>query len=265
MKRLLLLAAVACVIPACAAKSINLPSGAGAPFPDYAAAYEQATHECRGVRTLSGVIGLSGRAGGQRIRGRIEAGFAAPDDLRLEGTGPFGRVMFVLVSKAGDATLVLPRDARVVRGAPAAAIVEALAGVALGAGELRAVVSGCGFGGDTPTAGRMYGNGWTAVDSANATAYLRQAEGRWQVKAATRGPVTVEYQDFASGRPATIKLRTPPAPRGTAADLTLRLSQVEINVTLAAEVFRVEVPANAAPLTLEELRRAGPLGGNASR
>lgn len=265
MKRLLLLAAVACAIPACAAKPINLPSGAGAPFPEYAAAYDEATHECRGVRTLSAVISLSGRAGGQRIRGGIEAGFAAPDDLRLEGIGPFGRVMFVLVSKAGEATLVLPRDGRVLRDAPAAAIVEALAGVALGPSELRAVVSGCGVGGETPTAGRMYGNGWAAVDSANATAYLRQAEGRWQMKAAVRGPLTIEYQDFASGRPATIRLRTSPTPPGVAADLTLRLSQVEINVPLGPDVFEVQVPPNAAPLTLDELRRAGPLGGDGSR
>ncbi|MCA1561692.1 MAG: hypothetical protein LC753_00725 [Acidobacteria bacterium] len=265
MKRLLLVAAAVCAIPACAAKPIKLPSGAAAPFPDYAAAYEQTTQACRSVRTLSAVIGLSGRAGGQRIRGGIEAGFAAPDDLRLEGVGPFGRVMFVLVSTGGEATLVLPRDGRVVRGAPAAAIVEALAGVALGPGELRAVVSGCGFGSETPTAGRMYGKGWAAVDVAGTTAYLRQADGRWVMQAAVRGPVTVEYQDFASGRPATIKLRTSPTPPGAAADLTLRLSQVEINVPLAAEVFRVDVPANAAPLTLEELRRAGPLGGHATR
>jgi hypothetical protein len=264
VKRLLLLAA-ACAIPACAAKPLKLPSGVGATFSGYAAAYEQATHDCRNVRTLSAVIGLSGRAGGQRIRGGIEAGFAAPDDLRLEGIGPFGRVMFVLVSKAGEATLVLPRDDRVVRGAPAAAIVEALAGVALGPGELRAVVSGCGLGGETPIAGRLYRNGWVAVDSADATAYLRQSKVRWLMKAAVRGPFTVEYKDVASGHPATIRLRTSPTPPGLAADLTLRVSQVEINVPLAAEVFRVEVPANAAPLTLEQLRRAGPLGGHGSR
>jgi hypothetical protein len=35
---------------------------------------------------------------------------------------------------------------------------------------------------------------------------------------------------------------------------------VETNVPLDASVFQVEVPPGFAPLTLEELRRAGPLG-----
>ena len=45
------------------------------------------------------------------------------------------------------------------------------------------------------------------------------------------------------------------------ADVTVRLSDVNINVTLEPDVFAVDVPARAEPLTIEELRRAGPLGG----
>ena len=56
-------------------------------------------------------------------------------------------------------------------------------------------------------------------------------------------------------------MRTAAAQGATTADITLRLSQVEINVPLADAVFEVDVPRDAAPLTLEELRRAGPLGG----
>jgi outer membrane lipoprotein-sorting protein len=43
-------------------------------------------------------------------------------------------------------------------------------------------------------------------------------------------------------------------------DLTVKLSDVELNVPLGAEVFQLDVPPDADPLTLEELRRAGPLG-----
>ena len=46
-----------------------------------------------------------------------------------------------------------------------------------------------------------------------------------------------------------------------AADVTVRLSDVNINLPLDPEVFAVDVPAGAEPLTIEELRRAGPLGG----
>ena len=45
-----------------------------------------------------------------------------------------------------------------------------------------------------------------------------------------------------------------------AADLELRMSQVEQDPALDERVFEVEVPREARPLTLEELRRAGPLG-----
>jgi hypothetical protein len=42
-------------------------------------------------------------------------------------------------------------------------------------------------------------------------------------------------------------------------DLTLVLSQVDVNVALGDDVFRVEVPKGAVPITLDELRRTGPL------
>jgi hypothetical protein len=40
----------------------------------------------------------------------------------------------------------------------------------------------------------------------------------------------------------------------------IRLSQVDVNQPLGDDAFRVEIPADAKPLTLEELRRSGPLG-----
>src|SRR5215210_713880 len=128
-------AAAACMLAvacACAPPSRpSLPSGAGTPFPGFATAYEQATVECAGVRTITAELVLSGKAGDTKLRGRINAGFAAPGDMVLEGLAPFGKPAFVLSARAEDATLVLPRDERVLRGAPASAIVEALAGVAL--------------------------------------------------------------------------------------------------------------------------------------
>jgi hypothetical protein len=47
-----------------------------------------------------------------------------------------------------------------------------------------------------------------------------------------------------------------------AVDLTATISQLETNVDLDAAAFTVNVPAGAAPLTLDELRQAGPLRGN---
>lgn len=248
------------LLVACTPKAPSLPSGAGAPFPNFEAAYEEAIARCRGVRTLSAAIDLSGRAGSTRLRGTIHAGFEAPDRLRLEGVGPFGRTVFVLVAKGNGSTLLLPRDDRVLRDAPPASIVEALAGVPLGAEELRAAVAGCGLGIIQPSAGRAYERQWAAVEAGDTTIYLQQVNGRWRMAAASRGPLTVHYTEFATDRPSTVRVRTAPVAPGAAADLSLKLSQVEINVALAPKVFEVEIPRDAAPLTLDELRRAGPLG-----
>jgi hypothetical protein len=40
----------------------------------------------------------------------------------------------------------------------------------------------------------------------------------------------------------------------------LRVSQLEINTTIDSKAFEIEVPRDAVPLSIEELRRAGPLG-----
>ena len=57
-------------------KSPALPTAGGAAFPDAAAAYTEATAQCRTVRTLSAELGLSGRVAGQKLRGHILGGFA---------------------------------------------------------------------------------------------------------------------------------------------------------------------------------------------
>ena len=257
------LAAVLILSSACGVKTFTPPAGPGTPYPGFAAAFEQATSQCRGVKTIKATLSLSGRAGEQRLRGRVDAGFAAPSAARLEGRAPFGRPMFVLVARdASSATLVLPRDNRVLQNAPPAAIVEALAGVALGPGELRSAISGCGFGTGNPTDGKAFGD-WLAIEGQEGTHYLRRIDGQWQLVAATRGPLTIDYADFVSGRPSTVRIRTTTAGGGSQSDLTVKLSEVSSNVPLDAEVFREEIPAGADPMTIEELRRAGPLGDSA--
>jgi len=245
---------------ACAPKPPVLPTGPGMPFDGYAAAYQEATASCQDVRTITASMALSGKAGTTKLRGRIDAGFAAPGRLRLEGIPPFGRPVFELVADGARATLVLPRDERVLRDAPPDRIVEALAGVALGPDALRTIVAGCGFGAGAPAEGRTYPNEWAAVSSGETTTYLRRGGSRWQIAAATRGAMTVTYADYAGGRPSTIRLRAESGGR-TTADLTLRLSDVDVNTTLDPKTFDVDVPPHAVPITLDELRKAGPLGG----
>jgi hypothetical protein len=65
-----------------------------------------------------------------------------------------------------------------------------------------------------------------------------------------------EYDDFHDGLPRRIHLVSADRKRF---DLLLTLSQVESNVALTPDVFRVQIPPAAERITLNELRQSGPL------
>lgn len=246
-------------LAACAPSTPRLPAGDGTPFPGFASAYAQATEHCN-VKSISAVLSLSGRVGSQKLRGRVDAGLAEPDRMVLEAVAPFGKPFFVMGATGGAATLVLPRDGRVLRGAASDAIVEALTGVSLTPEQMRGVLAGCGIPSAAPVGGRTFGDDWASIDTGGGTAmWLRRMDGRWRLVASTQPPIAVHYSDFAPTRPATVRLRATTA-GGTASDITLRLSDVDVNVPLDEALFNIAVPKDAVPLTLEELRRAGPLG-----
>jgi hypothetical protein len=243
---------------------VKLPSGTGSPFPQFADAYGQATEPCHNLTSLTAVLSMSGRAGQQNLRGRIDAGLAQPDRIALEGVAPFGKPIFVLTAAGGASTLVLPRDGRYLRGAAPAEIIEALTGVRIAPNELLMALGGCAFYVGSVSDGRTFANGWAAVDDGSATVWLRMIDGTWREVAAERGPLTIYYDDFADGRAQRLRLVMKP-PTGAGADITLRISQLEVGKPLDPAVFKLAIPEGAQPLTLEELRRAGPLGAEAKR
>jgi hypothetical protein len=211
------------------------------------------------VRTLTAELGLSGRAAGQRIGGRAVVGFESPDAMRLEGLAPIGQPAFILVSRANDATLLLPRDERVLKGANAGDILGALTGVTLAPADLQAILTGC----VVPSAKGASGseqNGWVILDvGGRATLYLRRVRGAvLELRAARRDNWQIEYSDWQNDLPRTVRIISTAEP---AVDLTARLSQIETNVDLEDSAFTVDVPRDALPITLEELRDAGPLRG----
>ena len=264
--RLVIFGALPFFMVACGrAPRVALPAGAGVSFPDSAGAYEQAVRDCRSIKSMTASLLLSGRAGSTKISARIDGGFAAdPARMRLEGFPRIhfgGKPFFILVARAADATLLLTRDNRVLRDAPPDAIVEALAGVALSPDEMRALVSGCGLGDGPATEGRSYDHGWASVRVAAATIFLRRSGTEWRVAGARRGALAVEYLTFSGGRPTAAHLHTLSSAGVLPADLTIRISDVETGAALQNAVFTVDVPRDATPLTIDELRKAGPLGG----
>ena len=252
-----LLLVLSCVASGCAARGLTLPTDPGTPLSDFAAVHADVAASCTGARTLTAELGLSGRAGAQALRGRVLAGFERPGSMRLEGVAPFGAPAFILAARADTAVLLLPRDERVVRGASARDILAALTGVTLAPDDLQAILTGCVIPAPRPTAGRTHGNGWASIDlDRGATIYLQRAGPQWRVRAARRDGWQVEYPEWTGAFPQTVRLQSEmPVP----VTLTATIGQLEANVDLPANAFTVAVPADAQPLTLEELRDAGPL------
>ena len=240
---------------------ISLPDGPGTPLAAelYEPVFAAAVEPCRSVRTLELMMALQGRSGGTRLRGRVRAALAAPASIRLEVLAPFGAPAAVLAARPGAATLVQPRDRRVITGARAEDLLYALAGVTLGPDEFRALVTGCLVPTPRPVGGRSMGGDWIAVElEGGATAFIRAIDGVPHVVAGTRTRLVVEYGDHVRGLPRRLRIQSAKGGEPVT-DLMATLSQVSVNTDLDAAVFAVGVPDDYVPMTLEELRGRPPL------
>ncbi len=259
-----LAAAIALAAPGCAAKRFTPPSDAGTPVERPADAWTASAGPCLGVKTMTAELALSGRAAGTRLRGRVQAGFAS-GSMRLEGVAPFGQPGFILASTSSKATLLLPRDERVLSVADAAEILDALVGLRMRSDALMAVLAGCVMTG-APTGATMHGapnrhGGFTRFVFPDGVVFADVRGGRQRVVAAQVGSFLVEYLDGAmvSVWPSRVRI-TRDLPGGQGVELTIGISQVETNITLPAEAFAVDVPPGTIPISLAELRASGPLG-----
>jgi Outer membrane lipoprotein LolB len=244
---------------ACAPKTLKLPDGPSTPLADPSAIVQEAFGHCARVHLLTLEIGLSGKVGTTRLRGRLQAGFRAPDAIRLEAVAPFGAPFFILAGSDDKATLLLPRDERVLTGAKPSAVIQALTGLDLSPADLRAWLVGC----PAPTldvkGARAFGEQWAAIDMAGGrVAFVRRTD-RWRLAGETTGQLSIEFVDHAGVQPQRVRIRHDATGATPAVDARLALSQVETNVDLPEAAFTVNVPQNAVPITVEELRSAGPL------
>jgi hypothetical protein len=240
-------------LTACGPRRLTLPTGPGTPATDHAAILVSASARCRDVRSLQGELSLSGRAGRQAMRGRVLAGLV-PGALRLEGVAPFGSPVFIFVADGPRGTLL--RDRRILQEAPPDEILDALVGVRLGPDDLRAVLSGCVKPSLDAASGREYGPDWRSVVLASGgTVYLQRQSGSWRIVAGRDDRLAVEYTRFAGDLPAEMQIV------GAGLNLGIGLSQIDTTSVLPRdELVALKVPAGLSPITLDELRDAGPLG-----
>ena len=246
------------VLSSCAARLPARPAGTPGPDPTAVDAFTAATASCKGFRSIEGELSLSGRAGGERVRGRVLTGLEAGGAVRLEAAAPFGAPFFILAGRQETATLVLPREHRVMKDTAVSAVLERLTGLSLGADDLRLIVSGCLVEKAVPGEGRQWPGGWQAVTiGPERVAYMRSVQGRPALVAADYGPWHVDYSQHAGGYPRVVRVRSSDPAR--AIDITARVEQLDVNTPINPRAWVVEIPSDADPMTLDELRSIAPL------
>jgi hypothetical protein len=259
--------ALSVVCASCAAPLAKLPSGPGVPAQDASDVIQAATSACRPLSDISLELTVSGSIAGGRVRGRLLAGVTRLGAVRLEAVAPAGQPVFFLTNGIGavqpGATLLLPRDNRVLERGRFGAVLEAVTGIPIDASLLFSVLTACVPSVDAT--GTALGEDWRRVAAGAFDVYVhREKDGSWRLAAMLSGPNPgpgwrAEYGAFKDGLPRSIRLVS--ASPG-AFDLQLALSQIELNPSLGDEVFRLQIPGSAKPITLDELKASGPLGAN---
>ena len=210
----LLGALVVAVGAGCAPRRLVLPSGPGAPRPDFETVFDEATAGCRGVRTFSAELALSGRAAGRRIRrARVQAGLVAPGAVYLLAPAPAGPPVLILAARTDRGALLLPRDRVAVRDAPVRELLDALAGLDLGTADLQALLTGCVVPDRRPQGGRDTRDSWRSIWRRRSVAWVRRQGDRWRVVAGQRAGLAVEYSDYGTepgGTPRALDVRSLP-------------------------------------------------------
>jgi hypothetical protein len=173
-----------------------------------------------------------------------------------------GELLFKLAGTGDRAVLLLAADRRVVT-APAGDIVDALIGVPLDPDRLLAMMTGCVSISNDVTAAARYGD-VVEVTTSDATVYLQLRGGGWSVRAGQFGDFTVDYPSLRDGVPRQIGLRSR-AGREPVVTLLLSATSVDLADATPVSVFSVNVPEGATAMSIDELRRSGPLGTEAGR
>ena len=244
--------------------SFVVPRGAGVQVPEAATTWSAVVTACRSTTSYRSEFALTGRIGDRRIRGlasaRLFTALAANGSIGLEASVS-GQLLFRLGGTTDEATLLLRDQNRVVTARPNE-ILEALIGVPVEPQRLLAIVTGCVT--MTESIDRaVRHNDVLEVVTSDASVYLTAAGTGWHVRAARFANIAVDYFAFERGLPRDLRIATT-GTTGPAVTLDLRVQAIQTNASLDPTLFRVTIPEGATPISIEELRRVGPLADPAS-
>ena len=247
----------------CGTSLMTLPTGPGVPAPDIVSVVEEATAACAAVSTYTAELTVRGEIARRRIpRTRLLIGLMAPASAYLDALASFGESLFTYAATDDQATLLLPRDDRFLAGGDPEAVLEAVTGIPLGAAELRTTITGCMM--VTVSGGSRLGDDWRRVAHGSSEFYLRRnAPGDpWRLVSVVHDGAAstawrAEYLEFSGGLPTEMRLSSRDSDRF---DLRLSLEGIELDQGLDASVFQIDISSSMTVISLEELRRSGPLG-----
>jgi hypothetical protein len=199
----------------------------------------------------------------------LSSGLTQPASVRIEAVSPFGPPLFIFVTAGTDASLLLAQDDRILEHGAPSAVLDAVAGVPLDGADLVRTLTGCASA-QNIDGGRQFGDAWLLASTSDGfDLYLRRQKigSPWTLAAVVRreaGPGARWRAEFGARQydvPQAIRLVSLDAngQSGRAFDLRLELSQVEVNTSLGPDVFAIQRPRAAVPITLDELRASGPL------
>ena len=181
---------------ACATRAMFVPpAGPGTPVTYAAAAWTEATANCRNARSYAAAARASGKFGAERLWPiGIDVAVTSDQSIYLAANA-VGRSLFVLAGTANTATLWLRQEERVVTAAPAE-IMDAIVGVPITPDRLLGVLTGCVARSFAITRAALHGS-LLAVDTADARLYLEQSNGQWRTRAASTDAFVVEFAAYA--------------------------------------------------------------------
>jgi hypothetical protein len=243
-------------LQACATRGFVRPIGTVTSVPDDEAfaAWESATRACADVRVFNAEIRPSGRLAGTRVRATsLFLAVTAAGQIGLE-VSVANQTEFVIKGDAMRATLVLPRENRVVT-APAADILDALVGLDAGPERLLSIFSGCvAIERAIVRADRI--GGLLRITTPDAVAFLRVDQGIWRLVAGEFAGWLVDYRRFDAHGPAAIGIQSPEG-REPAVNLTMTVRDARLNPDLLPAAFTAIVPPGFEPADVRDLRLLG--------
>jgi len=257
---------LAAMTGACAARLYVPPTGAGEPFPEAATVWNTLTARCSTAATFVAEVTIEGWTGAskQRIpRVPFHTALTKHNDVYLEVPGVFGPSWVEMAGHADQSVLLLPRDKRVLR-ASTRDIVDALTGLRWDAVDLLNVLTGCVVAPGPASRGIRYGDQVDLELGNGSHAWIRQRDGAWQLIAASRDGLLIEYRAWVGAYPSELRVSSS-APNALPLQVRFSVAQHNVNTTLESDIFAPKVPPNFIAMTLAELRSNRPAGEGKDR